>query len=123
MIGEIRTVLTPFYDARTSSMSIKSRPGLIIAKADSQDYVLLPVSTITRQWNVDPVYDIEVDPSVYPLLGLNKRSYIRTHKQTVVHGAEIGKFIGDLKGTYSELYLEVLTKREQFSAEITKQAL
>ena len=123
MIGEIRTALTPYFDTKTNKKQFKGRPILVIAQADTQDYVALPVSSITRRYNIDPIYDIEVIPSVYPMLNLDNVSYIRTHKQTIVHMGEIGKKIGDLRNDYPDLFLEVLSKREQFSNEITRQAL
>ena len=122
-IGEIRKALTPYYDLSKNAMSIKSRPALIIAQADSEDYVVLPISRITRRNNRDATFDIEIDPSVYPLLNLNAISYVRTHKQTIIHKAEIGDLIGDLKTDYSELYLQILETRERFSEEITNQAI
>ena len=123
MIGEIRKVLTPFYDMRTHRQSVKSRPGLIIAQADSDDYVILPVSRVSDQRRIDPVYDLRVDPAVYPALRLNAVSYIRTHKQTIVHRGEISDLISDMRSSCEELYIEALTKRAQFSDEITNQAL
>lgn len=122
-IGEIRKTITPYYDLQHGMMRTKSRPALIIAKADSDDYVVLPISRITRQENRNEMYDIKVDPSSYPLLHLNAVSYIRTHKQTVIHQAEIGDLIGEIKSNYADLYLLVLERREQFSGEITNQAL
>ena len=122
-IGEIRKTLTPFYDSKQKKMSIKSRPALIIAQADTDDYVVLPVSRITRQSNRDATYDIKIDPVDYPLLNLNAVSYIRTHKQTVIHQAEIGDLIGELKSNYEDLYLLILERRENFSEEITNQSL
>ena len=122
MIGEIRKVITPYYDTKSGQNSFKSRPALIIAQADSSDYVALPVSRVSRRENLDPVFDIEVNPASYPALNLNSLSYVRTHKQTIIHITEIGDKIGDMKSNYKELYIEILSKREQFSEEITRQA-
>ena len=102
---------------------MKSRPALVLAKADADDYIVLPVSTITQKENIDPYYDIEVDPALYPKLNFQKVSYIRTHKQTVVNRANMGDEISNLCKEYEDLYLEVLTKREEFSKNITEQAL
>lgn len=123
MIGEIRKILTPFYNSRTHHLDFKSRPGLIIAQADSDDYVIIPVSRISDSRRIDPVYDIKVDPAVYPSLSLNAVSYVRSHKQAIAHRAEIGDKISDMKSSYEDLYLDVLTKRAQFSEEITAQAM
>ena len=123
MIGEIRKALTPFYDLRAQRMSFKSRPALLIAKADDFDYVALPVSRITRRENLDPTYDIEIDPVAYPNLNLRALSYVITHKQTIVNAQEIGDLISNMKEEYPDLYLSILEKREELSGEISKQAL
>ena len=123
MIGKIYKAWTPFYDQMAHQMSYKARPALVLAKADADDYVVLPVSSVSIKTNIDPVYDIEVDPTLYPKLNLRKTSYVRTHKQTTVHRANLGDEIGDLKSDYEELYLEILEKRETFSNSITQQAL
>ena len=123
MIGKIYKARTPFYDQATHQMSYKARPALVLAKADADDYVILPVSSISIRANIDPVYDIEIDPVLYPKLNLTKTSYVRTHKQTIVHRASLRDEIGDLKSDYEELYLEILEKREAFSSSITQQAL
>ena len=123
MIGEIRKALTPFYDSKAQRKSIKSRPVLILAKADSSDFTVLPVSRVTKSENIDPHYDVKVDPAEYPDLNLQYISYIRTHKQMTIHVAEIGDKIGDMKISYEDLYLEVLARREEYSAEVTRQAL
>lgn len=123
MIGEIRRALTPFYDNTKNRMSFKSRPVLIIAQADNSDYIVLPVSCITRRENINEVYDIKIDPALYPSLNLSAVSYVRTHKQTVVHAAEIGSIYGDMKSDYPDIFLTILEKRNEFSKEITEQAL
>lgn len=123
MIGEIRKTITPFWDVKCNKMSYKSRPALIIAKADTDDYVVLPVSRITKKNNLDVKYDVEVDPAIYPMSNLTNISYVRTHKQTIINASQIADCIGDIKGNYEELYLSILEKREEFSTDITDQAL
>ena len=113
MIGEIWTALTPCYNRNTKRMEYKGRPALMIAEADQDDYVALP----------DQEYDIPVGPATHPNLNLTDPSYVRTHKQTIIHRGEIGRFIGDLRAEYPDLYLEILEKREQFNKEITEQAI
>ena len=123
MIGEIRVTLLPYFDMSRNAKLNKKRPALIIAKADAEDYVILPISSITRQENRDPVYDIEIEPAKYPLLNLQKKSYVRTHKQTIVHCKEISDKIGDIKKDYPDLYLAIIEKRQEFSDKITEQAI
>ena len=122
-IGEIRWIITPFFNTKTGKMDFKQRPALILAQADGGDYTALPISSISRKENRSPEYDIEIDPAQYPLLHLSTVSYVRTHKQTVVHTAEISNCVGNVKNDYGDLYLLILEKREQFSNEITEQAL
>lgn len=123
MIGKIYKACTPYYDRATHTMSYKARPALVLAKADADDYVVLPVSSISVRSNIDPVYDIEIDPSLYPKTNLTHTSYVRTHKQIVVHRASLYGEIGDLKSEYEDLYLTILERREEFSNSITQQAL
>ncbi len=123
MTGEIRWSLIQFYDIVHHRISFKRRPALFIAKADKDDYVVLPVSRITRSHNIDPVYDIRIDPADYPKLKLPSVSYVRTHKQIIVHAAEMGDLISNMKKEYPDLYLHILVMREEFSKEITSQAL
>lgn len=123
MIGKIYKARTPFYKQATHQMSFKARPALVLAKADYNDYVVLPVSTIPNKNNIDPVYDLKIDPVLYPKLNLSQVSYVRTHKQTIVHRSDLGDEIGNLKFEYEELYIEILAKREAFSNLITQQAM
>ena len=123
MIGKLYTARTPFYDLAANHMSFKARPALVLAKADVNDYVVLPVSSISIRTNIDPVYDIELDPAQYPKLNLKHTSYVRTHKQTIVHRADLRCMICDVRAEYEDLYLAILEKREEFSNAITKQAL
>ena len=122
LIGEIHKTITP-YNSKTGLMSFKSRPALLIANADVDDFVVLPVSTITRRENINPEYDIEVDPAFYTRTNLAKISYIRTHKQTIINRSQISDIICDIKSEYPDLYVSILEKREKFSSLITDQAL
>ena len=115
MIGKIYSSVIPFYDSVKQTNSYKKRPVLIIGGPRNNDYTVLPISTVTRKVNLDADYDIEVEPEKYPLLHLNKTSYIRTHKQTTVHKASLTTEIGNLKECYEDLYLEVLGKLEEFN--------
>ena len=88
---------------------------MIFAGPRNNDYTILSITTVTKKVNPDSDYDIEVDPVKYPMLKLNKLSYIRTHKQTTVHKSSLTTQISDLKGAYEELYLDVLEKLEEFN--------
>lgn len=108
---------------KSKTTKFKFRPALILAQADDSDYVVLPISSVSIRKNLDAIYDIEIDPKEYPKLNLNKLSYIRTHKQTIMNKAEILGLIGNLKQEYEDLYLQVLEKRDEFNADITSRSL
>ena len=122
MIGKLYWVIMPFFDIINQKNSFKKRPALVIAKADDKDVIILPVSTITHKDNLNAKYDIEIDPSLYNRIKLQKICYVRTHKQTVVHIASLGGIIGDIKTDYQDLYLDIFAKRDEFNEEINKQA-
>ncbi|MCD8014191.1 MAG: hypothetical protein LUG99_13635 [Lachnospiraceae bacterium] len=123
MTGKIYTSIFPFYDSIQHKMSFKSRPVLIIAESDETDYVVLPLSRVTCKDYLDSYYDIEVNPQDYPLLNLRAVSYIRVHKQIVIHAGELGKEIADLKKEYPDIFLMVLERMEEFQKKIIDNAL
>ena len=123
MIGKIYWSVFPYYDVKQNKKSFKKRPVLILSGPRNNDYTVLPVSSISNKANLDSDYDIEVVPEEYPLLNLNKPSYIRTHKQTTVHQGELTTQLGDLKSDYGELYLHMLEKLEDFNKKIMDEAL
>ncbi len=123
MIGKVCTSVFPFYDVKTRKNAFKVRPILIIGAPDGGDYTVLPISRVTKPANVDIEYDIPLDPVHYPLLGLKEKSYIRVHKQTIVHRASIDKQLGDLKNEYAELYKNIMDKLEQFNKQLISNAL
>lgn len=119
MIEKIVKVITPFYDMQSNSMKMKSRPGLVIAGygAMDNDYVVLPISTISDKRRLNKDYDIKIDPKDFPDCNLRRISYIRTHKQTTINKKEIGEPICDFKALYKDKYFEVILKLEQFDKE------
>lgn len=123
MIGSIYSSVIPFYDSVKHVNAYKKRPVLIIGGPRNNDYTVLPISTISNKENLDGDYDIEVKPTEFPLLNLNKISYIRTHKQTTVHKASLTTQISNMKDNYESLYLEVLDKLNDFNAKIMDNAL
>lgn len=121
--GKIYSLLTPYYDIHANQMAMKKRPALIIGKADNEDYVVLPLSTITKQNKRDIYFDLEVTPVNYPLLQLSRTSYIRTHKQQTVHNSQIYTEIANLKQLYPDLFREILAKVKEFQQKIQDEAL
>lgn len=43
-------------------------------------------------------------------MNLTQRSYIRTHKQSVVHLGELTREIVDFRSEYEDMYLDVISK-------------
>ncbi len=122
MIGKIYTILTPYYDIRLNKNSFKKRPALIIGGPRNNDYTILPISRVTNKKNLDMEYDIEVKMGAYPDLNLNADSYIRVHKQTTVHESLIYQEVSNLRQDYLDLYLEVISKLEEYNSLILENA-
>lgn len=122
MIGKICIAIFPFYDIKLKKNLYKQRPVLIIGEAINNDYTILPVSTITKKENIDIYYDIAIDPKKYPKLNLDKYSYIRTHKQTVIYKDMIKGEISDLKEEYLEIYSDILSKLKEFNIKLIEKA-
>ena len=122
MIGKICIAIFPFYDIKLKKNLYKQRPVLIIGEAINNDYTILPVSTITKKENIDIYYDIAIDPEKYPKLNLDKYSYIRTHKQTVIYKDMIKGEISDLKEEYLEIYSNILNKLKEFNIKLIEKA-
>lgn len=118
MIGCIGIIVTPYYDSENKKNSFKKRPALIVSGPRNNDYTVLPISSISKKENIDEKYDIKIEPEEYPLLNLKKISYIRTHKQTIVHQNSItDKPISSLKDEYKDLYENVIASWMEFEYE------
>lgn len=123
MIGKICTILMSYYDRKSKSTKFKKRPSLFISEQRNNDYTVLPISTISIKANIDQEYDIPINKSVYPLLNLDKDCYVRTHKQTTVHRAQVDTVVSDMKRNYPDLYVDILAKLEQYNNNIIDDAL
>ncbi len=104
-------------------MEFKNRPILIVGQADSTDYVVLPISRVTNFANLDNNYDVPIEPSDVPLMNLKQRSYVRTHKQCVIHLGELTKEIVDFKNEYPDIYINIIAKMEAFQKHLIDNAL
>lgn len=126
-IGKIYTSNVFYFDHKTQTKKRKTRPILILAESKGMDgdYVILPVSTVSRKEFLDLKYDVPLEKNEFPLLSLNRNSYIRTHKQTNINRSDINfsQCIGDLKHDYNDIYYTVLEKYEEFSKEVFEGAL
>ena len=123
MIGKIYTFTTPYYDSTLKKQALKSRPVLVVGKADASDYSVLPISRVTNKINLDLNYDIEINPAKYPKLNLKEISYVRTHKQTTVNTASLVNYVGNIASEYSDLYLQILKKLEEYNKILIDNAL
>jgi uncharacterized protein YifN (PemK superfamily) len=104
-------------------MSFKKRPVLVVGQADSSDYVVLPISRVTNQSNLDSDYDLEMNPPDFKKMNLTQKSYIRTHKQTVLHAASLTKVIVDFRSEYPDTYLDVISRMEDFQKQLINNAI
>lgn len=123
MIGNACVSLVKYYDTKTNHLAFKKRPILIIGIADSSDYVALPISKVSKQENIDPVYDYPLEIASFPLLNLQFKSYVRTHKQFIINNGEIHKVLCDFKDQYEGSYLDIVALVEQFQKDVICKAL
>lgn len=123
MIGKICVSTFPYYDSIKNKKSFKKRPVLVIGGPRNHDYTVLPISSVSRSENIDAEFDIKVTPQSHPELQLKKVSYIRVHKQTIVHESDLRGTIADMRTDSEELYLEIMEKLEIFNASIVENAL
>ena len=123
MIGKAYWAIFKYYDNSAHRMAFKKRPVLIIGQADGSDYVVLPISRVTRRENIDQRYDFEIRVRDYPMLSLKATSYIRTHKQSVANIGELAERIVDFKKEYPDAYVEVIALVEEFQKKLIDDAL
>lgn len=122
MIGKAYWATFKYYDSSLHKMAFKKRPILIIGQADGRDYVVLPISRVTKSENLDPHYDFKMQIVDYPALSLKSVSYIRTHKQAIANEGELSDCITDFKEEYPDAYLSVLALVEEFQKELINKA-
>ncbi|HJC06965.1 MAG TPA: hypothetical protein H9704_12595 [Candidatus Enterocloster excrementipullorum] len=123
MIGKAYWAIFKYYDSSAHMMAFKKRPVLIIGQADESDYVVLPISRVTRREHIDQKYDFKMQAADYPKLSLKATSYIRTHKQPVANIGELADPIADFKNEYPDAYVEVIALVEEFQKKLVEDAL
>lgn len=123
MIGKVYVSIFKYYDNIKGKMSFKNRPVLIVGKADNTDYIVLPISRVTKRENLDEYYDVLLNPDAVPKLNLTQYSYVRTHKQSVVNIVELYREITDFKKDYMDIYLDIISKMEEFQKNLIDNAL
>jgi len=114
MIGWYCIATFPYYDNQNNRNAFKRRPMLVIGQADTSDFVTLPISKVSYRENIDIEYDIAIQIADYPRMQLRSDSYVRTHKQTITHRADITRSVVNVKEEYPDLWLEILSKVEDF---------
>ena len=123
MIGKIHKAMVKYYNSEKCKMAFKYRPVLIIGKADSSDYIVLPISSVSITRNINKHFDIRIDSKQYVLLNLLKdTSYIRTNKQTTLNYKEILEEISNLKELYPELFKLIMNRVSEFQQYLQEQA-
>lgn len=120
MIGKACVSAFKYYNARAQKMSFKKRPVLIIGQADDTDFVVLPISTVSKKEFLDAVYDVRISPTNFQAMNLKQDSYIRTHKQTVISRTEISYGIADFKKLYPDKFSEILDKVKDFQEKMIR---
>lgn len=123
MIGKAYVSIFKYYDNIRGKMSFKKRPVLIVGKADNTDYIVLPISRVTKRENLDEYYDVLLNPDAVPKFNLTQYSYVRTHKQSVVNIVELYREITDFKKDYMDIYLDIISKMEEFQKNLIDNAL
>ena len=123
MIGKAYWAIFKYYDSSAHMMAFKKRPVLIIGQADESDYVVLPISRVTRREHIDQKYDFKMPAADYPKLSLKATSYIRTHKQSVANIGELADPIEEIKNEYPDAYVEVIALVEEFQKKLVEDAL
>ncbi len=115
----------PYFDVKSQKKSFKVRPVLIIGfEKDSFpcDINVLPVSSIQSSKHRHNEYDKQIPVDILNQLGtvLNKTSYIRVHKQSVVSSNDIVNNIGpiNLKDISQEFYDEIIEAHKKFYNEL-----
>lgn len=123
MIGKVYLSVVDFYSRKLQAVSKKARPVLIVGGPNENDYIVLPISTITRRENLNPCYDILISPEQRTILNLPRECFIRTHKQMTVHSASLLKLKGDMKSDIPDLYLDAVAMMEKFQEEIVMHSI
>ena len=123
MIGEAYVSIFKYYNSNARKKYFKNRPVLVVGKSDDKDYVILPISRVTNKHYLDPEYDVEITKEDFPLMNLKENSYIRAHKQSVVHESELVERIVDFKSEYNSTYNEAIKKMKKFQDRIIENAL
>lgn len=123
MIGKVYLSRVDYFDLRTNCTQRKTRPVLVVGGPNDNDYTVLPISTISLRQNVNDYYDILIPPQERTVLNLRAECFIRTHKQMPLHRGAMFREIGDMKNDAPDLYLDAVSKMEEFQKGIVDYAI
>lgn len=124
MIGKIYNARNfPFFDSIKGNMSYGNRPVLVIGIADTGDCNVLPLSRVKNKANIDKDYDVKLEPVNYPKLKLKDISFIRVHKQNLIHSDNFDFYVGDMANDYPDKYRDIMTKLKNYNDNLTNNAL
>ena len=92
--------------------------------AQDSEYVVLPVSTLSNKSCYCKEYDILLEKSSLINSTLDKDSYVRAHKRTVIYKADIDftKCIVDLKKNHPPIFTEIIDKMSKYDSLIKESA-
>lgn len=126
-IGKVYPSYFRYFDKKLGRVSIKSRPVLIIGDpitTKDTEYVVLPVSSLLNQSYYQKDYDVLLEKNKLINSTLNRDSYVRTHKRTVMYRADIDftKCIVDLKNDYKSIFSEIVDKMEKYDSSLAESA-
>ena len=123
MTGKAYWAIFQYYDGKLNKMAFKKRPVLVIGKADDKDWVVLPISRVTRREYLDSHYDFEMNVLSYPKMSLKQTSYVRTHKQTVLNEGEFSSCITDFRKEYQDAYIAIMAVVEEFQKDLINKSI
>ena len=124
MIGKIYNAKNfPFFDKDKGKMSYGNRPVLVIGIADTGDCNILPLSRVNEKENVNEDFDIKLNPADFPKLKLKYESYVRVHKQNVIHSGNFDLYVGDMANDYPEKYHDIMTALKDYNHKMISAAM
>lgn len=127
-VGKIFPTMYKYYDTKTHSVKVKSRPALIIFQPLNErdtEYIVLPCSTIKNPSFLNEIYDVPLSCKEYPKTHIVRDCYIRCHKQTIMYRESIDfeREIADLKNDYEKTFAKIMAKVYEFQTKVVETTL
>lgn len=95
MTGKAYWAIFQYYDGKLNKMAFKKRPVLVIGKADDRDWVVLPISRVTR----------------------------REYLDSVLSEGEFSSCITDFRREYQDAYIAIMALVEEFQKDLINKAI